>query len=313
MRKPLLYFVLLVILSFLSPLQAQVRQNQTYLNYINQYKDLAIREMERYHIPASITLAQGLLESGAGRSSLATKGNNHFGIKCGGGWTGKRMYKDDDQRNDCFRVYGNVKDSYEDHSRFLLRDRYKRLFDLKMTDYKGWAKGLKACGYATSPTYASKLIEIIEAYQLYQYDKGGKSQRGDDFDDIYDIASATPSDYTPTGKYSYTVNNGLVCVVAQPGDTWQSLSKALHKSRRKLLKYNEAVSTDVIQPGTFIYLHKKKKKAERKYRKYWHKVKPGESMYTISQLYGIRVKYLYKKNFKSAAYIPQPGDLLRVR
>ncbi len=313
MKKTLFYIVLVALVSLALPAGAQTRQNQAYINYINQYKNLAIREMERYHIPASITLAQGLLESGAGRSELATKGNNHFGIKCGGGWNGRRMYKDDDQKNDCFRVYRNATDSYEDHSQFLLKDRYKRLFQLKTTDYKGWAKGLKACGYATSPTYATRLIEIIETYQLYQYDKGKKSHGGDYQDDIYGVPTNTNTENLPAGKHTYTVNNGVVCVVALPGDTWQTLPKVLHKSRRRLLKYNEAVVTDPIQPGTFIYLHKKQKKAERKYRKYWHKVQPGESMYSISQLYGIRVKYLYKKNFKSAAYSPQPGDLLKVR
>ena len=313
MKKTLFYIVLVALVSLALPAGAQTRQNQAYINYINQYKNLAIREMERYHIPASITLAQGLLESGAGRSELATKGNNHFGIKCGGGWNGRRMYKDDDQKNDCFRVYRNATDSYEDHSQFLLKDRYKRLFQLKTTDYKGWAKGLKACGYATSPTYATRLIEIIETYQLYQYDKGKKSHGGDYQDDIYSIPTNTNTENLLAGKHTYTVNNGVVCVVALPGDTWQTLPKVLHKSRRRLLKYNEAVVTDPIQPGTFIYLHKKQKKAERKYRKYWHKVQPGESMYSISQLYGIRVKYLYKKNFKSAAYSPQPGDLLKVR
>jgi len=313
MKKTLFYIVLVALVSLPLPAGAQTRQNQAYINYINQYKNLAIREMERYHIPASITLAQGLLESGAGRSELATKGNNHFGIKCGGGWNGRRMYKDDDQKNDCFRVYRNATDSYEDHSQFLLKDRYKRLFQLKTTDYKGWAKGLKACGYATSPTYATRLIEIIETYQLYQYDKGKKSHGGDYQDDIYGVPTNTNTENLPAGKHTYTVNNGVVCVVALPGDNWQTLPKVLHKSRRRLLKYNEAVVTDPIQPGTFIYLHKKQKKAERKYRKYWHKVQPGESMYSISQLYGIRVKYLYKKNFKSAAYSPQPGDLLKVR
>ena len=130
---------------------------------------------------------------------------------------------------------------------------------------------------------------------------------------MYDVANKTTKDNLTAGKHTYTVNNGVVCVVALPGDTWQTLPKALHKSRRRLLKYNEAVVTDPIQPGTFIYLHKKQKKAEKKYRKYWHKVQPGESMYSIAQLYGIRVKYLYKKNFKSAAYTPKPGDLLKVR
>ena len=224
------------------------------------------------------------------------------------------MYKDDDRKNDCFRVYSNAKDSYEDHSRFLLKDRYKRLFNLKLTDYKGWAKGLKECGYATSPTYASRLIEIIESYELYQFDKRGKKKHSGGYsDDLYEVSTTPNLTAESNGRHTYVVNNGIVCVEALAGDNWQTLHKSLHKSRRKLLKYNEAVITDPITPGSYIYLHKKKKKAERKYRKYWHKVQPGESMYSISQRYGIRVKYLYKMNYKSPAYLPQPGDLLKVR
>ena len=145
-------------------------QTNDYVNYINQYKDIAIEQMHKYHIPASITLAQGLLESGAGKSELAQKANNHFGIKCHS-WDGKRIYHDDDKKGECFRVYKSAKDSYEDHSIFLSTgSRYAFLFKYSETDYVAWARGLKRAGYATSPTYADKLIELIKRYNLDQYD-----------------------------------------------------------------------------------------------------------------------------------------------
>ena len=140
------------------------------LEYISMYKSLAVDKMEKYNIPASITLAQGILESGAGTSELAVNSNNHFGIKCGSSWEGMIYYKDDDKKHDCFRVYNKVEKSFEDHSKILLKSRYKRLFDLDMKDYKGWAKGLKSCGYATNPKYPEILISIINKYKLYEYD-----------------------------------------------------------------------------------------------------------------------------------------------
>ena len=149
---------------------AQSTWNQRYQQYVDQYKDCAIEQMLKWKIPASITLAQGILESGAGQSTLATQGNNHFGIKCHG-WKGRTVYRDDDARNECFRAYDSPFDSYEDHSRFLATgQRYRSLFQLKLTDYRGWANGLKAAGYATNPQYAQRLIDIIQLYKLYQYD-----------------------------------------------------------------------------------------------------------------------------------------------
>lgn len=151
------------------------------LAYIEQYKDIAIAEMEQYGIPASIKLAQALLESGNGNSTLARKANNHFGIKCTPEWKGRTTRHDDDYRNECFRVYERVEDSFHDHSQFLLRNRYAALFKLDKDDYKGWARGLKAAGYATNPRYADLLISLIERYELYQYDRlraqAGRSTR----------------------------------------------------------------------------------------------------------------------------------------
>jgi len=284
---------------------AQIRKNDTWQAYIDKYKGLAIQQMHKYHIPASITLAQGLFESGAGQSELARRSNNHFGIKCHTDWTGKRTYYDDDRKDDCFRVYSSVKDSYEDHSRFLQSKRYSRLFRLNQRDYKGWAKGLKACGYATLPTYADRLISVIELYELYVFD-GDKKGR----------PYISPEDY-----HKLYLVNGLDCVVAQEGDTWEGISQELRQrhikvSVRKLRKYNEAPTRDFFPPaGTHIFLQKKQKHADKdKYdRDYWHHIQPGESMYAIAQQYGIRLKNLYKLNFRPADYVPEPGDLLRVR
>lgn len=141
------------------------------LDYIDRYKGIAIEEMNKYGIPASIKLAQALLESGNGNSYLATRANNHFGIKCGGTWNGKSVNRPDDTNNDCFRVYNDPEQSFRDHSQFLLRKRYENLFTLKKDDYKGWAKGLKAAGYATNPRYPELLIDLIERYNLQQYDR----------------------------------------------------------------------------------------------------------------------------------------------
>ena len=168
--------MLFILLYVGMPVSAQ-RRNTLYNKYIKEYAPLAIEQMDKYKIPASITLAQGLLESGAGRSVLARKSNNHFGIKCHG-WPGGKVYHDDDEKGECFRAYRKVEDSYEDHSQFLKNGpRYAFLFKLKITDYKGWAKGLKKAGYATDRSYANRLITIIEDYELYKYDTKGMSKR----------------------------------------------------------------------------------------------------------------------------------------
>lgn len=168
-RKRLIPAFLLLVISSLMPATAQ-RQNSVCLDYIATYFQMAQEQMRQYGIPASITLAQGLEESGAGLSMLATKANNHFGIKVNEDWHGPYVLRDDDHPNDKFRKYEDVKDCFEDHSRFLTRPRYQSLFNLERTDYKGWAEGLKRCGYATNPAYAEKLIKLIELYELQKYD-----------------------------------------------------------------------------------------------------------------------------------------------
>ena len=276
--------------------QAQTR-NKQYEDYIKKYRDLAVQEMKKYHIPASITLAQGLLESGAGKSTLARKSNNHFGIKCGSDWRGKTVSHDDDARGECFRAYKHPKQSYEDHSKFLAgRPRYAFLFKLKITDYKGWARGLKKAGYATNPRYAEQLIDIIELYDLHRYDtKGGLKWMKEN-----------PNPHQPY------IANGLVYIVVRAGDSWKSISREFDISQKKLRKYNDLYKGYELQVGDILYLEKKNKKADKEH--IVHVIRAGESMYSISQKYGIRLKNLYKLN-KMDAEDPSPevGTILRLR
>ena len=285
---------------------AQIKWNSAYQAYIDQYKDLAIEQMLKYNIPASITLSQGLLESGAGRSWLTKSSNNHFGIKCHG-WTGRRVFHDDDERGECFRAYDNPRQSFEDHSRFLAtQSRYARLFNYARTDYKSWARGLKQCGYATNPQYASKLIQIIELYNLNQYDKAKKF-------DQFMVKHSTEDGVAPDGNFHVIkAYNKNYYVIARKGDSFQSLSKELCIGKRKLAKYNERSYKEELAAGDVIYLKKKRKKATKEYKNRPHIVQNGKSMYLISQKYGIRLSSLYKKNHLSPDYQIKVGDKLRV-
>ena len=264
--------------------------------------------MLRYRIPASITLAQGLFESAAGKSVLVLEGNNHFGIKCHN-WAGPTQYHDDDARGECFRVYQDARDSYEDHSKFLARQpRYARLFELNQRDYKGWARGLKQCGYATNPQYANKLIQIIELYKLFDYDKAKR------YDRFMATHSGTDQPVNAQGiLHPIQKFNDNYYLIAREGDTFKTLGKEVEISWRKLARYNERDKHTVSHKGDIIYLKKKRKKAPKQYKKRPHIVQPGESMYTISQRYGIRIKYLYKMNKLDPSYQVKVGDRLRVR
>ena len=301
-------YIIGISLLFCATSQAQMKWNQTYQTYINQYKDLAIEQMLRYHIPASITLAQGLFESSAGRSVLATQGNNHFGIKCHN-WTGPTQYHDDDARGECFRVYKDARDSYEDHSKFLARQpRYARLFELGQRNYKGWAQGLKQCGYATNPQYANKLIQIIELYKLFDYDKAKR------FDRFMAEHSGSEQAVNAQGLLHpiYKFNDNYF-LITREGDTFKALGKEVEINWRKLAKYNERDKNDVMHKGEIVYLKKKRKKAPKQYKNRPHIVKKGESMYIISQKYGIRLKNLYKMNYFDIDHQIKIGDRIRIR
>ena len=297
--------VLLLFLIIHSAVYGQMKWNSAYQQYIDQYKDLAIEQMKRYGIPASITLAQGVFESGAGRSALAKNGNNHFGIKCHG-WQGRKQYADDDARNECFRAYETVYDSFEDHSRFLANSkRYSPLFRLKTTDYHGWARGLKECGYATNPRYADKLIDLIELYKLNKYDHARS----------YDHFMASKSkDKAIVGQLHpiYKFNDNYF-LKARSGDTFVTIGKEVGISGHRLAKYNERSFNDRLVEGDIVYLKKKAKRAPKNYKDRLHYVRAGESMYSISQLYGIRLKYLYKHNNMRPDDNITVGDGLRLR
>ena len=277
-------------------IQAQPR-NKQYESYIKKYRELAVEEMKKYHIPASITLAQGLLESGAGQSELARKSNNHFGIKCGGDWRGKTVSHDDDARGECFRAYKHPKDSYEDHSRFLVgRPRYASLFKLKITDYKGWARGLKKAGYATNPSYADQLIGIIELYELYKYDEKN-------------YLKWIKKNPNPHQTY---IANDLLYIVVRAGDSWKSISQEFDISQKKLRKYNDLYKGYALQVGDILYLEQKNKRADEDH--IVHVLRAGESMYSIAQKYGIRLKNLYKLNkMHEDDPTPEVGTILRLR
>ena len=285
----------------------RMRPNQKYQDYIDRYKDVAIQQMLKYKIPASITLAQGILESGAGMSELAVKGNNHFGIKCHG-WGGRSVYHDDDERGECFRAYDDVYQSFEDHSQFLLRDRYKSLFSLSLTDYKGWANGLKRCGYATSPTYATQLINLIDLYGLNEYDHAKK----------YDKFMAEQVTKERAGQdgmqlHPIRIYNKNYYLVARRGDTFRSIGEEVGISYRKLAKGNERNKNESLNEGDVVYLKKKQKRALKQIKNQPHIVKSGESLYDVAQMYGIRLKSLYKMNHLDENYQIRVGDKLRVR
>lgn len=201
-----------------------------YEDYVTTYSRIAVDEMHRSGIPASITLAQGLLESAAGESTLATEGNNHFGIKCHSDWQGETMLRDDDAPDECFRVYPSAADSFADHSEFLKRKRYRSLFELDITDYRGWAEGLSRCGYATSPTYAARLTAIIERYGLYRFDLGG------------DAAAELDAEYilsTLRSSHALCRNSGRYYVIAYPGDTYASIASEFNLDAEKVAEVND--------------------------------------------------------------------------
>lgn len=260
---------------------SQAQSKDAFANYIARYGNLAVDQMKKYGIPASITLAQGLLESDAGRSTLAVKCNNHFGIKCHSDWTGRKMYHDDDARQECFRCYSDADDSFRDHSLFLVNgSRYQSLFKLSVTDYKGWAKGLKAAGYATSPTYADKLIEIIERYGLDRYDKSGGVR-------------LKPGQI----PHQPMLVNGQRCVRLREGETLKDIAREYGMQLSLLRRFNEAERKFVPPAGTLIYLERKKSRADREHRTYV--VKKGDSLWSISQQFGVKMRPLANRNHLS--------------
>lgn len=274
-------------------------QNATYRAYIERYAPLAVEQMKLHGIPASITLAQGLLESAAGTSVLATKANNHFGIKTGGSWNGPYIVKSDDRPDDRFRKYRSVRDSYEDHSLFLAkRARYAPLFKLRTSDYKGWAHGLRKCGYATNPRYGHLLIDLIERYDLHRYDAAASRHARTDRSQRrrrHGEGAESRAESLRVGR-----QNGTYYVTSRPGDTYQAISKEMNISVRKLKKYNELPGhiskRDLVPPGTRLYLQKKRTRLQPGEGPGQHVLQPGQSLHDVAQRYGLRLKTVVKLN-----------------
>jgi LysM repeat protein len=260
--------------------------------YIEKYSSLAVKQMLQYKIPASITLAQGILESNNGNSRLATKANNHFGIKCHG-WEGKKIFADDDKKNECFRNYKNVLESFVDHSLFLNKySRYEFLFDYKITDYKSWAKGLKKAGYATNNKYPELLIKIIEENKLYQFD----SKKIDN-----NLISGKRNIYMHPNKIKY--------VISKNQETYETIAKSLNIKLKQILKYNDDNNQSVLNVGTKVFIQPKRNRSKQR----THVMNKGEDLRSISQTYGIKMKSLKKRNELILKNGLNNGDKLRLR
>ena len=283
--------------------------------YIKKYSQMAVQEMIRSGVPASITLAQGMLESGNGLSKLATKGNNHFGIKCHKGWEGKTMRVDDDAPNECFRVYASVADSYKDHSDFLrYRDRYKFLFDLERTDYKGWAYGLKKAGYATDPGYPTKLIKYIEDYELYRFDVLNKVEEKEVPLSPLVIEApkmAKEEFHFPLTRELYS-KNGVPFVYSLEGETYKSIAKYYHLFHKEILGFSDLKKDQALLPGTVVYLSFKKTHTQPGLDKYIVE-EDGEVFHDICQRFAVKEKSILKLNgWKKAPFLTE-GDEIKLR
>ncbi len=306
-----------------------IAQRDVQLQYIDKYKEIALREMERAGIPASIKLAQGLLESNAGQSYLAVNGNNHFGIKCANDWNGRKVYRQDDDRDEqgrliesCFRSYKDAEESFVAHSEFLRdpnkRIRYGDLFLLDRTDYKGWAEGLRRAGYATDPRYPVKLIEIIERYQLNRFDQMSSLELVAD-NEIPDwtvpdteLPPSVPGTATPPPVAAFK-NNDVRYVLARADETLAQIARQTNVRLSDIIHFNEGLlSADQrLSPGTVVYLQPKRNAYRGK--ESWHYVKKGETMQAISQMYGVKLDRLYHRNRLAAISQPAVGERIKLR
>lgn len=298
------------LVSAIQPVTVFSQTDSSYLKYISKWSQAAITEMYYSKIPASITMAQALHESRFGTSELAVKANNHFGIKCQTEWTGKRYTYQDDDNNTCFRQYGSAEESYRDHSDFLMtRSRYSFLFELDPLDYTAWAHGLKKAGYATNPNYARILIKLIEDYKLFMLDtkrpvlEQMNSLSRNPITHNFPEATASGAKVFHRNRINYTV--------AGKGDNIESLTNKLNMLKWEIRKYNEIPKNKDIQAGQLIYLQPKRRHAEAGYS--IHSVEKGETMYSISQVYGIKLKWLYKRNRMNSGSQPGVGQEIWLR
>jgi len=299
---------------------ASAEQKFTFQEYIQQYTPLVLESQEVYGIPASIKMAQALLESSSGNSRLAREANNHFGIKCKSTWTGATILHDDDAIDECFRSYGSAEESFKDHSDFLDQSpRYQELFKLDQKDYRGWANGLQAAGYATNPSYAEKLIKIIEDNRLYLLDQGesvpaAKRETAiEEQSNPADRAKVDIDNYVVSQRmrgYALYNNNGTQFVVAKEGDTFEMLGRVVNVSPKNLRKFNDLPADAGLQGGDMIYIKRKAKRAEN--GKLIHLVREGDTMHSISQQYGIRLQNLADMNRRNANARLLEGQQIRL-
>ncbi len=303
-------FLAIVILSV--SLSVTAKERQTREEYVEKYKAIAIAHMERYGIPASITMAQGILESDSGNSLLSRSSNNHFGIKCKKSWKGERVYHDDDAKGECFRAYPSVEASYEDHADFLDQSpRYDSLFAYPSNDYRSWARGLKAAGYATAPDYAERLVKIIESMKLYLLDKenGNKIYSAaktakENTELWWESNTATSDEQINPNAFRVTVNahsgygvyrtNHTFYIVAKEGDTFESLGAIFDISPKLLRKINDRAKGATLAKGDIVYIEPKKSHWQGNMMQ--HKLVRDENLYDLSQSYGIKLKSLAKMN-----------------
>ncbi|MBQ7209412.1 MAG: glucosaminidase domain-containing protein [Paludibacteraceae bacterium] len=285
-------------------------KNPVYEEYISKYSKAAQEQQTKYGIPASITLAQGLLESAAGKSELTQKSNNHFGIKCTSDWQGATTSHDDDKTGECFRVYKKAEQSFEDHSLFLKRPRYQKLFTLPSTDYKGWAHGLKQCGYATDPQYANKLIKLIEDYELHRFDVADVSVEEEEKIEKQEAlkndeigkseepkAKSKKAKMKPIDLYQEHKlyrHNGRKYIIANAGETFAGLAYEYNISERRLRRFNDADDRRELRAGDRVYLYRKRARAMQ--HEAYYRVKRGDTAWSIAQNKGIRLKTIYKLN-----------------
>lgn len=288
--------------------------------YIEKYSKLAVKEMNRTGVPASITLAQGILESNSGQSRLSTQGNNHFGVKCHNDWKGKTIQESAETGKECFRMYTSAEQSFRDHSDFLRgKDRYKFLFDLKPTDYKGWAHGLKKAGYATDPNYPAKLIKIIEDYELYKFDKGVKiTVETPAVIETPKVATAANVDRNykemitiSMGRKLYE-QNGVPFVYSIEGESYKSIASSFNLFTKELLSFNDMKKEMPLDPGTVVYLARKKKEAAYGIGKYVVG-RDGETLWEISQRFGVRLNSLIEYNNFQKVNDLEEGDTIILR
>ena len=311
--------ILLAAVAVTSPLGAT--SGNPRLEYIEKFSPLAMSEMQRTGVPASITLAQALVESDAGRSPLALQANNHFGIKCHSDWSGDKFYKDDDQVQECFRVYASADESYRAHSDFLRgRERYKELFELEPTDYRAWAKGLRAAGYATDAGYATKLINLIEDYQLYRFDTQVEVEVPSPM--TLELPKAARTGKWMDARYAEGVTlsldrpvreqNGLPFLRAVEGDTWESIAAAHHLFPDELLRFNDLERGAVLEPGMTVYLHRKKAQAAPGAGKFLVN-REGLTLWEVSQMFGVQLAKLRVYNAMSGKEPLKMGETVILR